>query len=249
MKKIWFSLVLILMFNANQVSGQGMSTFYFLTISPSPENSGLAGSYVSLKSDDPFAAWYNPAQLAFSGSINELKTAFYIQPMIVLPAYASYGPKLQSQAISFRGRIKESSYRYGVSLSNVLLYSEENATDELGKVFWKGYSYDNATSLSVAFGNDAFIPWSVGYTLKSVRAKWPNIGIISSSDPHKVEFVNPNNFANDFGAQVKFPVFKLFGNKFENATEIKGFKPFFDLSLGYALSNVGNEVDFGSGST
>lgn len=232
-----FSVLLVLLSISSLVKAQaGMTALPFLEISPSPTNTAMAGAFVALETDDPFAAYYNPAQLGFSNNDNVLSVSFN-------PTRSEYlFPKMgfYNQALSYRTKLKGTNYTYGFSLINVFFdLGKQVATDEQNNVIGEYESYDWATSASASFGYQSkFWNWSFGYSLKRIGSRFYSGDFIGGN--YMVSASTAIVWAHDFGVQTKVSLLSFMNP----SQKLNSFEPFVDLSLGYAFKNVGDQIKY-----
>jgi len=231
---IFFS-ILSTLFLSNKSFSQGEAAVWFLTFPVSPSQNAMGYTGTSLPIDDPYGFLLNPAQLGYTSQQNNF-------------SYMLYPSKVNLwDADEFR--IKGSAFNIGYNFKDLvgipisvgfgfanpeLKLSLRNPNNE-----WDLEDKDKYEAYSVGVGIDYLVQFSAGITYKSIHSKI--IDFSASSFPPPYFEINPNTI--DYGFLLNVPVLNLINNEISfSIINDKPMKPFFNFSLGYSQSNIGDEI-------
>jgi hypothetical protein len=221
MKTTSFLTAIVFLLNfAVKSYAQGEAAVPFLLINPSPSLSAMGATGAALPTEDPFGFLWNPAQLGYTGQINNLSFIFYPAKLEWLPAF-NLDLELKGIALNAGYNFKE---LIGFPLSFGFGYS--NVDFNFGTLRGE----DSYNAYSFGLGMDYYVQLSIGYTIKNVKSVLSN------------EF-SAETTVNDFGILLNVPVIKLINKNLLLPIDGKlNGKPTFDFSLGYSKSNIGDEI-------
>ena len=222
---------------------QGEAAVPFLLLNPSPSLSAMGATGTALPTEDPFGFLWNPAQLGYTSQTNNLSFIFYPSKIEWIPAF---NLDLELKAIAFNAGynfkdVISIPISFGFGYSNPEFdYGTFVRTDENGNVIGTFEAKDYYNAYSFGLGIDFGVQLSVGYTIKDVTSILVDEPTGSDSNDIKAETT-----LNDFGLLLNVPVLKLIDDKMnlELNEELTAF-PAFNLSLGYAKSNIGDSIAY-----
>jgi hypothetical protein len=234
-----FLSILIIIFSTN-LYAQGEAAVPFLFLDASPELTGMAGTVVALPTTDVYGAWYNPAQLGNFSRTNNIGLGIYPVKTDWLPSFNFSDLTWHSSALAL-GYTFNSNVPIHVGLGYI--YSKFNLgenvwTDESGIELAKFNSFQSCNAISVGAGIDYYAQFNVGLTYKHIN---------SELIPSHIQ-VSPGVYggrasvsAFDFGLLINVPIMDLI--KFDEKPMLfENNYPFLNVSLGYALLNLGDEI-------
>lgn len=233
-KYILFAIIFICILSI-KIMAQGISAVPFLLTHPSPNLNGMAGAFTALPTDDPFGQYYNPAQLGNFSRSKNLSIEFYPVKTHWLPEYTFSDLAYHSTAFSFGYNFENIFPILPVSLGFGLVDTDivENRKD-LEKCGFK----ESYKAYSLGFGIDYFVKFNLGYTYKKIDS---DLGYIETSTD-TIKYKAKAN-AEDFGVQLTIPCLEIYSLFSKELFSFHGvYTPFFNFSLGYALTNVGKEI-------
>lgn len=226
---------------------QGEATMLFLRIPPSPLLNGMGGVGTALPINEPFAFHYNPAQLGYNSQTTILAYQFYPSKMQWL--HAINIPDLTFNSSVFIAGYNFQNLKSGLPFSigfgymkGKIDYGENIITDISGNEIGRFNSYENYNSYAIGLGVNYYVNLNVGMAFKNIESKLsPGV------------FVNGERFegkakatARDIGVQLIIPALKLFNSKLAiNTSSGYPLVPYFNVSFGYARTNIGDEVKYG----
>ncbi len=222
------------------VFAQGNAAIPFLLLPTSPSLSAMGATGTSLPTDDPFGFLVNPAQLGFTSQQNNLSFLFY-------PSNVKWAGidqlKLSGLALNAGYNFKNLigiPLSVGFGFSNPeLSYGEFNFTGKGDPTPIKTVEpKDSYNAYSFGIGIDYYVMFSAGITFKNVSSEIPDVINLDEPGLRKAE-VN----AVDYGFLLNIPVIRLINDELSfNLFENIPAKPYFNLSFGYAQSNIGDEI-------
>ena len=238
--KSLFSIIPVIVLSSVIVYSQAVTTGVpFLLISPSTEANGMGGIMGSGTPTSSSSMMSNPAQLGMMSREYTFSSDFYRTHTLWLPSFnlsdlwfnsfsAMYGQQLD-EVTSLKPSI-------GFGFSRVYLnLGEFVRTDERGNELGRfvGYEYSNNYTLggSVDFG----IQSAFGITVKQIVSHLSVLGTAGEAGNGEARIA-----AMDIGIAFKAPLYDLlFGKKSDAA-----IFPFTDISLAYALNNLGGNISY-----
>jgi len=233
--------VLIIIFALQNISySQGETAVPFLVFPVSPSLSGMGATGTSLPTDDPFGFLTNPAQLGYTSRTGNLSFIFYPSSAELL----SFIPvKLSGYALNLGYNFKNlidfpltvgfGFARPEMSFGTFIRTSEVDPTP-----ISTFESKDYYLAYSLGVGIDYYVQFNAGITYKSVTSILSDqpVGVEQGSGIGEVSVI-------DYGLLLNVPVIRLIDDNltldlFENVPSM----PFLNFSIGYAQSNIGDEI-------
>jgi hypothetical protein len=224
---------------------QGESALPFLLISPSPEANGMAGTSVAVKRTDPLGAVFSPAQVGLASLTTGVNGSFYPSKTEWLPQYNL--SDLNYNAWAVQGGVRLNDFldlpvRVGLGLAyhrvdlNLGKFSVTNSSGP--EVIGTFDSYENASGLTFGVGFEYLLRAGFGYTFRSISSHLSPIGTEMEHGTGIAEVPSK-----DYGGYVLLPVVELLEAVTNNVAKSNtGLRAFADLSLGFAINNIGDKV-------
>ena len=216
----------------NYLFSQGEAAIPFLVFPVSPAQNAMGATGTSLPTDDTYGFLFNPAQLGYTSQSNNLSFIFY-------PSKIEWENFNQA---SLNGIGLNLGYNFknllnfplsvGIGFANPEInYGEFTTTT--GTFEPKDYYY----AYSIGAGIDYYLQFYAGITYKSITS------ILSDQPAEQGGSGKAEVSAIDYGFLLNVPIIRLI-NENLNFDMIKNVstKPYLNFSLGYAISNIGNEV-------
>jgi len=223
-------LSFLLVLNSFTFAQSGAIPFLLVPTSPSFNAMGATGT--SLPSDDPYGFYFNPAQIGFTSLHNNLTFSFY-------PADIKW---IGVDQLKLSGLALNAGYNFksliGIPLS--VGFGFANPKLKFGYSAFRGGidTEDSYRAYSIGIGINYYVMLSAGITFKNISSEIPDIVHFGSGGVRKAE-VN----AVDYGLLLSVPVIRLIDNTLSfNLFKNIPAKPFLNFSMGYAQSNIGDEV-------
>jgi len=212
------------------VFGQGEAALPFLAMQKSPllYGAGEIGAAIPITTADGF--FFNPAQLGNFSKVNNFSVFFNPQKTEWMPKAVN---KVSMNTFSVAAGYNFSSNNKTIPLSVGIGYYKNN-------VELKGFGgdEDKFDCFSIGVGYEYYLNFNVGLSVKSFSSKMIDY---SASAAHKT--VEASGNAIDFGVMITAPISKLaFDNCKMKIGEKIELKPNVDVTLGYAASNIGDEI-------
>ncbi|MEE9430478.1 MAG: hypothetical protein V3V16_05515 [Melioribacteraceae bacterium] len=240
MKSLGKVFVLLVSFSSfSFAQGEGALPFTLLHQSPLLLGAGQVG--VSVPNDEVLGFYYNPAILGYSARNNHAaisfmptKTEWFFSPNI---SYKNYG-------LNFGYNLKDSQFNLPFSigvgyLHNTFSYGKTPITniehpDGIGSV----ENYDAFDCFSLGVELDYFLKFNFGISLKSFDSK-----LGSNNVNEKPKAYSAEGIMFDYGGLVILPISELWMNNLNyNIDKSTSITPIANLSFGYSLTNVGDDV-------
>lgn len=223
------------------IYSQGEAAVPFLVLQQSPQFTGAAQVGVAVPPIDPMGFYLNPAVLGETSKEFNFTTLF-------LPSKVNW---LGWDNLKFNTFGMSLGFNFENSLLNIPLsigigYIKNRA--DYGEFVRTGPdspdpisifdSYDEFRSFSLGIGYEFYLKFSAGVTTKSFKSVLSDSP--SESEPGKGT-AEDNAF--DYGFLITAPISKLFYD--DVMFNVKGYwniKPKTNISLGYSLTNIGDEI-------
>jgi hypothetical protein len=216
---------------------QAQYSLPFLTFTPSAEANGAGGIMSSVVSSSPSSMIFNPAQLGSISRHTTFSSEFYT-PVSQLPLRfgISVDPSMyDSYSILFGTTYGSLSFGFGYSRI-VMDWGKWNLTNASNPSDRQTFHiYETSDNLSIGTG----FRWgkmhgAFGITLKLITSRLPGT---SSAGLLKESIAEPS--AADIGMLFTFPLVEYF-----HANEQSSSAPFVDLTIAYAVNNIGSDVRY-----
>ena len=227
---------------ANLTIAQGEAAVPFLVLQQSPQFTGAAQVGVAVPPIDPMGFYLNPAVLGETSKEFNFTTLF-------LPSKVDW---LNSGRITSNTFGMSLGYNFKESFLHIPLsigLGYVNNKLDYGGLFLSpfGYesfgtinNYDEFQSFSIGVSYEYFISISLGLSLKSFKS---DLGVQPTEN--EVELLVVDESAADYGVLITAPISKLFYD--DVVLKLKegwGIKPKTNISIGYSLTNIGDEIQY-----
>jgi len=221
----------------------GSAAFPFLLINPSTESNGMGGTMISVTPTSPSSMLFNPAQLGMMSRTYAFSSDFYTNVTTWLPAFHSSDLWLNNYSMMYGlnlGNAFPKELSVGIGYSRAFLnlgdfiVTTEHSPDPIGT--FRGY--EEVDNYSLGFSIDVGPVIGFGTTVKRIQSHLSPTGTgnVVTSGTADVTGV-------DLGIVTKFPLARYFVT--ENEFLRQGLRPRFDLTLSYAINNLGGDVSYG----
>jgi len=241
-RKSSFLFLVFAVIVTTNIFAQGETAVPFLLINPSPNLNGMAGAFNSLPTDDIYGSYYNPAQLGNFSRNKNLSIGFFLQKTDWLPQFNYRDLTLQTMVVAGGYKLQtELPIYFGVSLMYEKLNLGENVwTDAAGNQLGVFNSFETFHALSAGIGIDHFLRYNFGITIKYINSELVPINIIKVGKDYKNGIAR--TVATDIGLQVELPVISTIESLSNQFTS--DVKPFLNISSGYSINNIGDELGY-----
>jgi hypothetical protein len=232
-------------------SSQGATAVPFLLIAPSPEANGMAGISVAVRRADPISSIYSPAQVGLAslstgaaGSFYPEDTKWWGQMIPISPTYkawAAQGGVLLNDFIKMPVRVGIGLAYHRVDIN----YGKFSIMGPSGpEVIGTFESSEYATGLTLGVGFEYLVKAGFGYTFRSITSYLAAIG----NTMGQVAGVTAEAPARDYSGYLMLPVVDLVDAATGGSTQFyRVLRPFADLSLGFGVNNVGDQIVYVDG--
>ena len=225
----------------NFLFSQGEAALPFLVFPVSPAQNAMGATGTSLPIEDTYGFLFNPAQLGYTSQSNNLSFIFYPDKINFINPFG----KVTLNGISLNlGYNFKSLLNFPLSVGIGFANPEINfgefvitgpgSPDPIGTFESKDYYY----AYSIGAGIDYYIQFYAGITYKSITSILSDqpIGEEQGSGTAEVSAI-------DYGFLLNVPIIRLIDDNlnFEIIQNVPT-KPYLNLSFGYAISNIGDEV-------
>lgn len=220
---------------------QGEATMLFLKIPASPQSNAMGWSGTALPTDNAFAFQFNPAMLGYAAKTTNLNYQPYLRKTDWLPSAGLADLTFDSDAINLGYRSKSlftnMPVRFGVGyMTTKLNYGNHYQTDINGNIINTFSSSEKYEAFGLGIGLESFIDINFGLTYKSIRS---NLGTLFLDNAQQKAIAKVN--AVDIGVLLNIPL--IHKKSLENLKNGDGFNT-AELSLGYAMLNVGGKAQY-----
>ena len=222
---------------------QGEAALPFLLLSPSPEANGMAGISVAVHRADPLSAVFSPAQVGLTSLSTGASGAFYAAETDWFPQFQIAG--LTYSAWAMQGGVRLNDFislplRLGIGLAYHQVDFDLGTfvvTNTSGQVIDRFNSSENATGLTLGVGLEYIVKAGFGYTFRSISSRLSGVGTEAEKGTGEADVA-----AKDYAGYLMLPLVQLVEAAAGPIESEGGFRPFADLSLGFAFNNIGDKV-------
>lgn len=220
----------------------GSAAFPFLLINPSTEANGMGGSMISVTPTSPTSTSFNPAQLGIMSRTYTFSSDFYANVTLWLPAFHLPDLWLNNYSMMYGVNLGDTfpnEVSVGVGYSRMFLnlgdfiFTNGRSPDVI--TTYRGYEEVDNYSLGVSMDVGPIIGF--GTTVKRIQSHLSPTGISNAPE-------NPDVIAVDLGVVTKFPLFRYLVT--DNESLQRQLQPYLDLTLSYAINNLGGDVSYGN---
>lgn len=234
-------ILLITLIITNSILGQGESALLFSTFQQSPLLNGAGRIGTAVLNDDVTGYYLNPAILGFSAKQNHAAVSFMVKdtewPNIYYP-----GTNSKTFGINLGYNLRSIYPKIPLTIGMGFIHHKfEYGTDinPMSPTASNGISYDKYNAFSIGLGYEHFLDFNLGISLKSYES-------VLGGPSHNSDFrdsPSADGIMFDFGTLINFPISKLYLKNTEfNLNNSLKILPSTQISLGYSLTNVGDEL-------
>lgn len=230
--RIILSVIILSFIFSSKLFSQEETAIPFLLYQPSPTLVAMGATGTAIPTLDPFGFIYNPAQLGYSSQTNNLSFAFY--PSKVEWSTFWLTNKIDAYAFNLGYNLKEEinfPLSIGIGYSRVEFNYGVYGSPQ-GAFETKDY-YD---AFSIGVGVDYFVQVSAGFTYKDVTSILSDMPSANQTNAAKAEIG-----VYDLGLLLNVPVLKLIDDEIIWG-QVVMYKPFFNFSMGFAKTNIGDKI-------
>jgi len=245
MRKIFVCLIASFLIPfSNVLFAQGEATMLFLKIPPSPLLNGMGQVGAALPNSEAYGFYYNPAHLGNSSQTMNFAIQFYPAKMDWLPALnfpdLTYDNLALNLGYNLKNRFKFIPFSLGLGyMQGEINYGKNIVTDDQGVPIAVFESKENYDAYGIGIGTEFYVCFSAGLTYKKINSELFPLEI----GPLKAAVAKTD--AIDYGFLLTVPVLKYSEKRFLKEPGSKGsVLPYFDISLGYAKTNIGDKVAY-----
>lgn len=224
----------------------GLPFFYLLQSLPSPAANAMGGAGVAVLSTDPDKAFFNPALIGF-GERGLALSAYAIPLRDEVDFFTEYEALAASLSYDVSALI-------GAPVSIGLGYS--NRTADLGefiRVLEEGNTpvervnrRQSSSAWTLGVGVDYIVKAGIGITLQSISDCTTVLEVFEPKASTAIFPTDVDLTAIDYGIFVSLPVIDVLESTLNKKLTIgEKLTPNANISLGYSVTNIGDEVDYG----
>lgn len=244
MKQIILALVLLNLLNV-QSFAQGEGALPVMTLQTSLPLLGAGWIGTAKANNDPIGYYLNPAILGYSSQNNHVSLFFMPNEVDWIPNWS-----LDLTKNSFGFNVGYNFKELGLPISVGFGYMHDrfdygpfNSRNEFGEEINREFHpYDAFDAYSFGIGVDYYILFNVGMSIKPFDS-------FLMSEPNtmgdETNEYRAKGTAYDYGAMIITPISKLFFDDMKyKFCETDYIKPNVNFTLGYAITNIGNEITY-----
>ena len=221
---------------------QGEAALPFLLISSSADANAWGGVSTSVASDDAISVITNPGQLGLFTLESYFSASTYTNKTAWLSTFQQSDLTYNAQALAAGYNLcNDLPLPFPISLG--VGYSEVDL--DLGTFIMTGpggpdpigtfEAYEKSNNISIAFGIEYFLRLGVGWNFKDVESV---LGPLSSGEVGKAQAS-----MSDFGLLLQAPMVEILERATSDSIQfLSNIKPYFTLSLGSAVNNMGDDA-------
>jgi hypothetical protein len=235
-----FIIILVLCaFNFSLAQGEAALPFLIFPLSPAQNAMGATGT--SLPTDDVYGFLFNPAQLGYTSQLNNLSFILYPGKINFTDPFSQVTLHGMGLNIGYNFKnLLNFPLSVGIGFANPEInYGEFTTTSgndptATGTFEPKDYYY----AYSIGVGIDYYLQFYAGITYKDVTSILSDQPVGEEGGSGKAEVS-----AIDYGFLLNIPIIKLIDENLDfNMIKNVSTKPYLNFSLGYTISNIGDEV-------
>jgi len=241
LKLIGFYFALVLL--SKNIYAQGEAAVPFLVLQQSPQFTGAAQVGVAVPPIDPMGFYLNPAVLGETSKEFNFTTLFLPSKVDWLNfgrlEFSTFGLSL---GYNFEKSFLDIPLSIGFGfIKNRLDYGEfvrmgPESPDPIGTF----NPYDEFSSFSFGIGYEFYLYFSLGISTKKFKSLLRDSPMGETSGIGSAE-----GNASDYGFLISAPISKLFYNNFVfKVKDNWAIQPKTNISLGYSLTNIGDEISY-----
>jgi hypothetical protein len=214
-----------------------------LNIPPSPFLNGMGAVGAALPSSDEFGFFHNPAQLAYHTRNTPLSAHFH---PLDIEISSEAKPMLKGSAFNIGFNVGGRDRRIPINFSLGYMSMELDAgeaiyRDATGNELTRILSSEYYDAFALAMGIRYHVEFYAGINYKTVTSQ-PGYLVVAENQLFKMR---EQLGVVDYGFLMRIPIFRI-PNRMSPVNEqiMAKYRPFLNASLGYAKSNIGDEVKY-----
>lgn len=242
MKKIILAFVMFSLFSVTNFA-QGEAALPVLTLQTSLPLLGAGWIGAAKPNNDPIGYYLNPAILGYTSQNNHVSLFF-------MPTEVNWMPKfnldLTKNTLGFNLGYNFTELGLPISVGFGYMHDKmdygtfnrtsSNSPDIIGQF----NSYDLYDVYSLGIGIDYYLLFNFGMSIKPFDSN-----LNSLPTENEIGLGNAKGTAYDYGAMIIAPISKLFFNDIKyKFYETAFIKPKVNFTMGYAVSNIGDEISY-----
>jgi len=228
-------------------SAQGVTAVPFLRISSSVEGNGMGGISASVPTDNAMSVIANPGQLGLLSIKSFLTAGVYTEKTLWLPQFNQEDLTYNTSAVNAGINLNRLTFlplpvSLGVGYSRIFLNlgtfaRVSSVAPESIRYF---QSNEKCEDFSIAVGFDYPVRVGLGLSYKSIESNLSSIGTEQEEGTGSAKAS-----AVDYGVIVTAPITEMISSALVEPLELcPKAAPLLDVTVGYARSNLGDEVTY-----
>lgn len=200
----------------------------------------------AIPTNDPIGFYFNPANLGFAAQNNHVSLSFmpekanWFRVSNSNTTFSSYGFNI---GYNFQKKFHKIPISVGLGyIHNIFDFGKQYRDNSNREEDYLGNPKDSFKSFSVGIGVNYYLMFNFGISFKSFNSQLLTNYNIFTGKPKVIE---ANGTARDYGVMIIAPISQLLFNNANYYLNSKAFiKPKANFTLGYSLTNVGDEIYF-----
>jgi hypothetical protein len=225
---------------------QGETGVPFLLIPSSVEGNGMAGISASVPTDNAMSVIANPGQLGLLSMKNLATAGTYAEKTKLLPQWPN-GPTYNTSAINVGldlTRVTRLPFPVSIGLGysrvfldlGEIIVTDPASPGQIGRFD----ANEKSESFSVGVGFDYVIKGGIGFNFKSIQSNLIPVGAVLKPGAGK-----GNASAVDYGVMLQIPITEIVSTSLAEPLELfPKVAPLLGVTMGYARSNLGDEISY-----
>ncbi|MBU0473908.1 MAG: hypothetical protein KKF62_07060 [Bacteroidetes bacterium] len=241
MKRLILALVLLSLLNLSSFA-QGEGALPGLTLQTSMPLLGAGWIGTAKPNNDPIGYYLNPAILGYSSQNNHVSLFFMPKKVDWIPSW-SHDLTKNTFGFNVGYNFKELGLPISVGFGYMhdrMDYGRYLTASNGPEIIRKFTPYDSFDAYSFGVGFDYYLIFNLGISIKPFESDYGNNPTENEISSGKV-----NGTAYDYGAMIITPISKLFFDDIKyKFCETAYIKPNVNFTLGYAITNVGDKINY-----
>ncbi len=244
MGKIVLSIFVFLSYTNLFAQGEAAVPTLLLQQSISLYGAGQIGA--AIPTNDPTGFYFNPANLGLASQNNHVSSSFmpekanWLNVLNSNTTFSTYGFNI---GYNFQKKFHKIPISVGLGyIHNIFDLGKQYRDNSNREEDYLGNPKDSFKSFSVGIGVNYYLMFNFGISFKSFNSQLlANYNIFTG----KPKVIEANGTAKDYGIMIIAPISQLLLNNANYYLHSKAFiKPKANFTLGYSLTNVGDEIYF-----
>jgi hypothetical protein len=240
-------IVALTLTSLSSARAQGATAMPFLLISSSVEGNGMGGITASVSTDNAMSVIANPGQLGLLSMKSLITAGAYTEKTLWLPQFNQSGLTYNASAVNVGVKLNRLvplpvPVSLGLGYSRIFFDLGTFIRTGSGGPEPIGYfeSTEKSENFSIGLGLQYLVKLGLGVNLKSVESSLSPLGTEQEAGAGTA-----NPFALDYGMMLVVPVTDVISEALAEPLEpLPKLTPQLDITLGYARSNLGDEVSY-----